>query len=498
MMSLFNTKIKGGARVAGRKELTNGEPIMSAPMPDVLHIPLQQHIGAPAVPVVKVGDCVLKGQLIGSSKGVVSAPVHAPTSGTVIHIGEYEAPHPSGLPVLTLSIEPDGKDQWTELPKPLNVEAATSDEITNRVSQAGIVGMGGATFPSAVKLNLGQRYDLDLLLINGAECEPYLTCDDRLMQERADKILLGIKSMMKALGVREALIAIEKNKPVAFKAMTDASADEQNITVTEVPARYPMGSEKHLVQEVTGRETPAAGMTADLGVVVHNVATAYAVYEAVYFGRPLISRVVTVSGRAVSKPANYETLIGTPVSWLLEKSSGLIGQPKQLLMGGPMMGQPLPSVNVPIIKGSSGILALNAREVKDQNVMPCIGCGSCVTVCPCGLLPLELATRIKHEDIDSADEIGLRDCVSCGSCNYVCPSHIPLVQYFNYGKGRLKIQDSDNRKNEKVKLLTEKRAQRLEKQELAKKSMLEKKSAEMVNRKTSAGVIPHKDITLSR
>lgn len=464
-MSLFS--IKGGARLAGRKELTTDEAIVVLPIPDMLHIPLQQHIGAPAVPIVDCGDYVFKGQLIAESKGVVSAPVHAPTSGTVKRIGDYLAPHPSGLPVLTLSLKPDGQDVWTELPKPLNPDTANAEEIADRVAQAGIVGMGGATFPSAVKLNLGQRYDLDMLLINGAECEPYLTCDDRLMQERTEKIVLGIKCMMKALQVSKAFVAIEKNKPKAFKAMEQQCAADESIKIVDVPARYPMGSEKHLVQAITGRETPAAGLTADLGVVVHNVATAFAVYEAVYLGRPLISRIVTVSGKAISNPANYETRIGTPVSWLIDHSGGMIETPKQLLMGGPMMGQPIPKLEVPVIKGSSGILALNGTEVKEQNVMPCIGCGSCVAVCPCGLLPLDLAARIQHEDIDGADGIGLRDCVSCGSCNYVCPSHIPLVQFFNYAKGRLKAQDSDKRQHEKIKMLTEKRTQRLEAQRRA-------------------------------
>lgn len=473
-MSLFS--IPGGARLAGRKELTSDEEITTVPIPSMLHIPLQQHIGAPAVPIVDAGDYVFKGQLIADKKGMVSAPVHAPTSGTVRRIGDHLAPHPSGLPVLTLSLEPDGQDIWAELPAPLDPETASSEEIADRVAKAGIVGMGGATFPSAVKLNLGQRFKLDLLIINGAECEPYLTCDDRLMRERPEKTLLGIKMMMKALKVTQAFIAIENNKPHAFKIMQEHCANEDNIKIVTVPARYPMGSEKHLVQAITGRETPAAGMTADLGVVVHNVATAFAVYEAIYLGRPLISRIVTVSGRAIKKPANYETLIGTPVSWLIEQSGGLIETPKQMLMGGPMMGQPIPDLDVPVIKGSSGILALNGTEVKEQNIMPCIGCGSCVAVCPCGLLPLDLAARIQHDDVDGADKIGLRDCVSCGSCNYVCPSHIPLVQFFNYAKGRLKAQDLDKKQHDKIKILADRRLQRIAEEQQARNNALSEKN----------------------
>ncbi|MCK5424792.1 MAG: electron transport complex subunit RsxC, partial [Emcibacter sp.] len=326
-MEIFD--IQGGAKLDGRKSLTADLAIIKMPIPNILHIPLQQHIGAPAEPIVNHGDRVLKGQLIASSKGVISAPIHSPTSGTVKRIGDFTAPHPSGLPVLTLTLEPDGLDEWTELPDPLDMETATSQEIADRVSNAGIVGMGGATFPSAVKLNLGKRFNLEMLVINGAECEPYLTCDDRLMQERTEKTVMGIKVMMKALGVPKALIAIETNKPLAFKAMEKECANDGNIHIVHVPARYPMGSEKHLVQALTGKETPAKGMTADLGVVVHNVATAFAVYEAIYMGRPLISRIVTVSGQVIKKPGNYETLIGTPVSSLIELSGGMTGTPKQ-------------------------------------------------------------------------------------------------------------------------------------------------------------------------
>jgi len=471
-MEIFN--IQGGAKLNGHKSLTADLEIITTPMPDILHIPLQQHIGAPAEPIVNHGDRVLKGQLIATSKGLISAPVHAPTSGIVKRIGDFPAPHPSGLPVLTLTLEPDGLNEWAALPEPLDIETATSQEIADRVSQSGIVGMGGATFPSAVKLNLGQRYKLEMLVINGAECEPYLTCDDRLMQERTEKTVMGIRVMMKALNVPKALIAIEANKPHAFKAMEEECANDDNINIVNVPARYPMGSEKHLVQALTGKETPAKGMTADLGVVVHNVATAFAVYEAIYLGRPLISRIVTVSGQAINKPGNYDTLIGTPVSSLIALSGGMSSEPKQLLMGGPMMGQPLPNLDVPIIKGSSGILALIDTETIDQDVMPCIGCGSCVMVCPVALLPLDMASRIQHEDMDGADSIGVRDCVSCGSCNYVCPSHIPLVQYFNHAKGRLKEQDIDRRNQDRMKDLAQKRASRDEKTLLA----LEQKRAD--------------------
>jgi electron transport complex protein RnfC len=459
MMPLF--KFRGGAKVAGRKDLTADRKIVRAPLPPVLHIPLQQHVGVGAVPCVSVGDRVMKGQLIAESKGSVSAPVHAPTSGTVTRIGDYLAPHPSGLPVPTLSMEPDGEEKWCDLPEPLS-PAASAEQIADRVAEGGVVGMGGAAFPSALKLNQGKQYQLDMLILNGAECEPYLTCDDRLMRERPELVIRGMQLMMRALGMEKGVVAIEDNKPQSFNIMRQACNQLDHIEVQYVPARYPMGSSKHLVKAVTGREVPATGLTAELGVMVHNVATAFAVYEAVELGRPLISRIVTLSGRAVCSPENYETLLGTPISWLVKQSGGFRQQPQQLLMGGPMMGQPLPNLDVPVTKGTTGILALKEDEIEVQNTMPCIGCGSCVTVCPSGLLPLELANRLEHEDIDGADSIGLRDCISCGSCNYVCPSHIPLVQYFNYGKGKLKIQDSQKKQHERIKTLTEQRIVRQE------------------------------------
>ena len=462
-MNAFN--IRGGAKVAGRKELTADLPVEAMPMPRLLHVPLQQHVGGPAVPVVKVGSFVKKGQLIAEGKGQVSAPVHAPTSGYVTRIGDYLAPHPSGLPVVTLSMEPDGREEWCDLPPPLDFDVATPREIADRVSAAGVVGMGGAAFPSAVKLTMGERYDLDSMILNGAECEPYLTCDDRLMRERAAEVIIGARYMMKALGVNKSYIAIEDNKPASFDAMCEACGGNTDIETVYVPARYPMGSSSHLVQAVTGRETPAGGRTADVGVIVNNVATAYAVYEACCLGRPLITRIVTMSGKAVKRPANYEALVGTPVGDLLRQSGGLVEEPKRLLMGGPMMGDPLPNLDVPIVKGTTGILALHGDEIPEQNVMPCIGCGSCVTVCPAGLLPMEMMTRIDHEDVDGATDIGLRDCISCGSCNYVCPSHIPLVQFFNYGKGKLRETDKDTARHDRIKILTEQREKRLERQE---------------------------------
>ncbi|MEL6978369.1 MAG: electron transport complex subunit RsxC [Pseudomonadota bacterium] len=476
--------IKGGVHPKDFKALSAECAIERMPAPSLLRVPLQQHIGAEAEPIVKQGDDVAKGQPIAVGRGAVSAAVHAPTSGKVIAIGRFVAPHPSGLPVATISIRPDGEERWAELPPPLDPETAAPSEIAARVAASGVVGMGGATFPSAVKLNLGKRFTLETLVINAAECEPYLTCDDRLLRERSEAVADGVFCIAKALGVSSIIVAIEANKPKAIEAMTNAVAGLAiEARVATVPTRYPMGSEKHLVQTLTGRETPARALTADIGIVVHNAATAHAVHRAMRYGEPLISRVVTVSGKAVRRPANVETLIGTPITDLLDHCGGLSEEPQRLLLGGPMMGQPAPSLRAPIVKGVNGVLGLTAAECRRAESMPCIRCASCVSVCPCGLTPLELHARIKNEELDGAVEIGLLDCVACGSCSFVCPSNIPLVQSFNYAKGKLTQQQRTKHQQEETKRLAQQREERMARIAAAKKEAMAKRKAEQAAKK---------------
>jgi len=476
-------RIRGGVHPEGRKQDTCDQPIRELPLPPLLRIPLQQHIGAPAQPEVRRGDHVLKGQLLATSQGLISAPVHAPTSGVIKSIGKFPAPHASGLPIRTITLEPDGEDRWIDLDPQATPLYLEPDDIAKRVAAAGIVGMGGATFPSAVKLGLRERFALHTLVINAAECEPYLTCDDRLMRERAHEIIDGIRITLHGLQVNKALVAIENNKPEAIAAMAEAAHAFDEISIVAVPVRYPMGSEKHLVQTLTGKETPARALTADIGIVVHNVATVRAIGEAVRFGRPLISRVVTVGGGAVREPGNLLVPIGTPVEVLIEACGGLCEEPAKLLSGGPMMGQPLPEQRVPIVKGTSGILALTTAEVASKPTMPCIRCASCVDVCPCGLLPLEMANRARNADLQGAADFGLMDCVSCGSCSYVCPAHIPLVQYFNYAKGALMEQQRAKHKQEETKRLAAARAERMERIAAAKREAMAKRKAEMAAKK---------------
>lgn len=470
-MKIF--RIRGGVHPEGRKELTREQAIVAMPMPALLRLPLQQHIGAPAAPVVAVGDHVGKGQIIARAQGDVSAALHAPTSGRIVAIDHLPAPHPSGLPQHSIVIEPDGRDQWADLPQPIDDPfAAAPKTIAERVAACGIVGLGGATFPASVKLDLRSRHALDTLVINGAECEPYLTCDDRLMRERPREIIDGVRIMAHALGVERVIVAIENNKPQALAAMSLAASGIPGLKVVGIPTRYPMGSERHLVQALTGRETPARKLTADIGVVVHNAATAQAIHQAVRFGRPLVSRVVTVSGSGVGEPRNVEVPLGALVSDLLEFCGGLTDPAPRLLSGGPMMGQPLPSTDVPVVKGTSGILALTLAETRLQPAQPCIRCGSCVSACPVGLVPVEMAALVRKENLDGAAAAGVMDCIGCGSCAYICPAHIPLVQYFNYAKGRLNALQRDERKRDLVKRLVEARAARMEKMARAKREAM--------------------------
>lgn len=491
-MKLF--RIRGGVHPEDRKTLSADQAIENLPMPALLHIPLQQHIGAPAEPLVQRGQLVRKGQLLARNQGMISAPVHAPTSGRIMGIGGYPAHHASGLLVRTITLRPDGYDDWDDncvgTADPFTLQ---SEEIAQRVAAAGIVGMGGATFPSAVKLNLRKRYALETLVINGAECEPYLTCDDRLMRERPEDVRDGVLLMARALGVRKIVFAIENNKPDAQKAMREASGSYPELQIAGLPTRYPMGSEKHLVQTLTGKETPARGLTADIGVVVHNVATAAAVNDALRHGRPLISRVVTVTGGAIKQPRNLHVPIGTPIDDLVRFCGGFHDEPARLISGGPMMGQPLPSLRVPVIKGSNGVLALSKDEVGGSAEMPCIRCASCVNACPCGLLPLSMAANIRAGSLETSVDLGLLDCIACGSCAYVCPSHIPLVQYFNYAKGELAARQRAQHKQGETKRLIEARSARMEAIKKAKRAAMEKRKKEMAAKKAAEAAAKTKE-----
>ncbi len=466
---MFNllSPVRGGVHPAGHKDRSSALTIATAPVPERLFLPLRQHAGADALPVVKVGDRVLKGQLIAAAASEMSAPVHASSSGRVVAMGPVPAPHPSGLAANGIVIECDGEDRWMELDVPADPFALEPMVLADRVAQAGVVGLGGAIFPAAVKLKQGARHEIKTVLLNGSECEPYLTCDDRLMRERAEQIVDGARLIQHILRAYRIVIAIEDNKPEAIAAMRAASEPYGAIEVEVVPALYPMGSAKQLIQEITGREVPAEGRSTAVGVLVHNVGTVYAIQQALRYGRPLVSRVVTVAGGCVARPRNVETLVGAPVQHLLDFCGGISDRPAQLVMGGPMMGTVLPSPLAPVIKGATGVLALSRSEVPRADVSPCIRCARCVEACPMGLMPLEMAAHARADDFAGADQYGLKDCILCGSCAYVCPSHIPLVQCFQYALGEQDSRRSADRKNDYTRILMEQRKQRLEQEEAA-------------------------------
>ena len=470
---------RGGVHPPEQKHLSADQPIAALPLPSRLYLSLQQHAGGPATPVVAVGQTVAKGERLAEASSPISAPLHAPTSGTIVAIGDFTAPHVSGLPLPTLILEADGEERWLEQALPPDPFTLDPDEVSARIGAAGIVGMGGASFPAAVKLSKARQAGVHTLVINGAECEPYVTCDDRLMRERAAEIIDGAAIMLHAVQATDALIAIEDNKPEAIAAMDAACQHDARFSVWSLPTRYPTGSAKQLIQLLTGLECPAGEPGTELtGILVQNVGTAYAAQQALRYGRPLISRIVTVSGEAVAQPRNLEVPLGALVADLLEYCGGVAPDCARLLMGGPMMGQPLPSVQTPVIKGTNGILALAAEVGAAPAASPCIRCGRCVQTCPMGLLPLELSKRARGEDWGGIQAMGLNDCMACGSCAYVCPSHIPLPQYFAYARGMLAAQRREEQKTRRTRELMEQRQARFERQERAKAEAAARRRAE--------------------
>jgi Na+-translocating ferredoxin:NAD+ oxidoreductase subunit C len=464
MLSFFaKSRIRGGVHTEEHKTVTSVQAIVNTfPLPKKLYIPLQQHVGKPAEPLIRVGDTVLKGQLLAYSQGMISAPVHAPSSGTIIDVNDYPAPHPSALPIRMIVLETDGKDEWLKTIAIEDPFQLAPEDISLRVGAAGIVGLGGATFPTAVKLNMGRENHIDTLIINGSECEPYLSCDDRLMQERAEHIIDGVRIMLHGMETENAVVAIEDNKPQAYSAMHRAAEDFSGIRVIQIPTRYPMGWDRQLIRYVTGKEVPVGCRSSEIGVTIHNIGTAYAVHKAIRFGHPLLSRVITVAGAAVKNPMNVEVPIGTLISELMKFCDADLENTARLVMGGPMMGESLPHTGVPTVKATSGILALTQSELKETDEKPCIRCASCVSVCPAGLRPLDMANNIRVNQLDAAVSLGLKDCISCGCCSYICPSNIPLVQFFKYASGEVAARQQAQHKAEQNKRLMEARNVRIE------------------------------------
>jgi len=441
-------RFPGGLHLPEHKAESTTLPVAAMPVPRLLVLPLQQHIGRAAKPLVAVGDRVLKGQVLAQPEGYVSVPLHASSSGTVVAIKERPIPHPSGIRAPCIVIETDGADRWIERhPEPSWREAEPA-HLRERIREAGIVGLGGAGFPAHVKLDRGE-HAVELLLLNGAECEPYITCDDMLMRERATEVVSGMAIMSRALQARRNVVAIEDNKPQAIAAMRAAIAGAgwDDVEVVVVPTRYPTGGEKQLIKVITGKEVPSQGLPIHIGVVCQNVATAASVHRAIEYGEPLISRIVTVTGGAVAQPRNIEVRVGTLMSELLAFAGGTVTAPARYVMGGPMMGITLASLDLPVTKTTNCLLAPQPGEMgAEQEPSPCIRCGACAEVCPAGLLPQQLYWHARAKEFDKAQAYNLFDCIECGCCAYVCPSHLPLVQFYRFAKSAIRTQQEEKKK----------------------------------------------------
>ena len=467
--------IHGGIHPEENKTQSTQQPIRKGPLPKKLYLPLQQHIGAPSELLVKEGDRVLKGQCIAQASGFVSASLHAPTSGTITAIETRAVPHPSGLTAPTVILESDGKDEWTELNPIGDFRQLDPMDLVTHIRDHGIAGMGGAGFPSAVKLSTKEG-QIDTLIINGAECEPYITSDHLLMREKAQQVIEGIAILGHILKVKRCIIGVEDNKQDAANALKAELTKVQNtlafpVIVAVIPTKYPSGGEKQLIQILTGKEVPHGSIPADLGIVCQNVGTTAAIAQAVTEGIPLISRITTVTGEAVADKGNFETLLGTSIEDLLYHCATDHDDLSRLVMGGPMMGFTLHSTDLPVVKTTNCILAATEQELpQPAPAQDCIRCGMCAEACPVELLPQQLYWFSRAKEFDKAKHFNLFDCIECGACSFVCPSHIPLVQYYRFAKGSIRQEEQDHIKSERAKQKFEARQARLAKEEAEKEA----------------------------
>ena len=457
----------GGVHPDDKKSLSNTSVIKKPSLPELLIVPLRQHIGSDGICCVEVGDTVLKGQILSQSSSPFSVPVHAPTSGEVVAIAPHVVAHPSGLTEMCISIRPDGKDTWADLSPIANYSELDKNKLIEAICQAGISGMGGAGFPTHIKTSTSKP--VEFLILNGIECEPYITSDDRLMREHAWQIRQGLDILTHLIEPKAIIVAVEDNKPEAFEALNIACQDKKDYRVVSVETKYPAGGEKQLIQVVTGREVPRNGLPADVGVMMFNVGTCYAIADAILHGKPLIERIVTVTGEAVKSPSNFRALLGTPVSHLLEEASYNPKKQKapKVIMGGPMMGFTLSDATIPVVKTTNCLLVPAKKELVDDNAeRPCIRCSACADACPASLLPQQIFWHAKAKEYDKAEEYELFDCIECGACAYVCPSEIPLVHYYRQAKSEIRIQRDEKNKAEKAKQRFEARKERLEREKL--------------------------------
>ncbi len=465
----------GGLHLNDQKSLSNQSLIQPGPLPDRLWVPLQQHIGTPAEPVVQPGDAVGKGQLIARATDTISAAVHAPASGTLQAIADYPIAHTSGLPAPCLVIQTDGQDIRADLPPPIrNYYDTDPDILRERIRWAGIVGLGGALFPTSVKAQ--PACAVHTLIINAVECEPYITCDDRLMREQAADLISGVEIMRTLIRPERTLIGIEDNKPEALAALQVALAGHPQIALRSVPTRYPSGGERQLIRVLTDLSVPSGGLPSDIGVLCQNVATCVAVADAVLRGQPLITRIVTLTGRGVVRPGNYRTLIGTRLDALIEHVGGYTADAQRLVLGGPMMGVSLAHDQVPITKGSNCFIVGTADELPEPPpAQPCIRCGACVPVCPANLLPQQLYWHARARDLEKTQAYHLFDCIECGCCAQVCPAQIPLVDYYRHAKAEIVSAQREQVKADRARERHEARQQRLVRQKAERQAKMRRK-----------------------
>ena len=473
----------GGLKLPGYKDLSTGRDISTVPQCKQYIIPLQQHIGVISQALVKPGDKVLKGQMLAQPGDLISAAVHSPVSGLVSDIKHHAVPHVSGLSDLCIFIENDFKNEWVERhPLGDDYNQTTSSNLRKIIRDAGIVGLGGATYPAAVKQT---EVNIKTLLLNGVECEPYITCDDVLMREHAEEVLSGAEIISQIIKARQCIIAIEDNKPEAIKAIGQVIEKDGTgfFQIKIIPTIYPSGGEKQLIKIITGNEVPKGNYPAELGVLCHNVATAYAIQRAIYFAEPLISRIATVTGHGIKHAQNIEVLIGTPIQACIEHCGGYTEDSDELIMGGPMMGFSLNTDILPVVKATNCLLVTIKQDKHlKQHHLPCIRCGRCVEVCPVRLLPQQLYWYASSKNIDRLNEYHLFDCIECGCCTYVCPSDIPLVQYYRFAKTTIWQQEHERKASDIARLRHESNQARKEKQKREREEKLRKKREMLKNK----------------
>ncbi len=434
---MIKTFPKGGVH-PGENKLSGRSEIKILPLPDKVFIPLSQHIGMPSLPRVNKGDKVKVGQIIAETGGFVSTNIHSSVSGTVEKIDKFTVPSGYKQDVIIINVEDDEWEDYIARSDNIITDCNLSgEEIIKKVLENGIVGLGGATFPSHVKLSVPKDKKINYLIINGVECEPYLTADHRLMLEKGEQILIGAQIIRRALSVEKIIIGIENNKPDAIRLLNTLSQKYNHIKIQALNVKYPQGAEKQLIKALTNREVPSGGLPMDVGAVVFNVGSTYAIYEAIQKNKPLIERVVTVTGKSITNTQNFWVRIGTPVSKLLEAVGGLPNNTGKIIAGGPMMGKALVTASIPIIKGTSGIVLIEEQESKRKEIINCIRCAKCVSVCPMGLEPYLLMNLEEKKRYLKLKYRRVLDCIECGSCSYICPSNRPLLDYIRLGKSTI-------------------------------------------------------------